>query len=291
MSVQRRQSQSGLRYDVRYRDRAGRVVTKTLRTKRDAEAFEADQRTALRNGVWIDPRLGDRKFVDVAAERLASNPASGRQRGLVAEANDVPVTTARRWVKEARRRGFLPPGRAGRVAWCASEDSEPSGGCRRSGGWSDGLRKGEADDESSIDNHRGRRDSRCPGQDAVLLAVQGRRASGEEGRKTPAVFRSRRPGVARQPCGLTQALIDESASTKLGGSCLVAVPMVELLIPDDDTALRMPKNDAVRPDHVRELILGRGGMGGLPWLAPAEVWKHEAIERPATGLWAKRGNR
>ena len=74
MSVQRRQSQSGVRYDVRYRDRAGRVVTKTFRTKRDAEAFEADQRTALRNGVWIDPRLGDRKFVDVAAEWLASNP-------------------------------------------------------------------------------------------------------------------------------------------------------------------------------------------------------------------------
>ena len=90
MSVQRRQSRSGLRYDVRYRDRAGRVVTKTLRTKRDAEAFAADQHTALRNGVWIAFRLGDRKFVDVAAERLALNPPSGRQHGLVAEANDVP---------------------------------------------------------------------------------------------------------------------------------------------------------------------------------------------------------
>jgi len=26
----------------------------------------------------------------------------------------VPVTTAHRWVKEARRRGFLPPGQKGR---------------------------------------------------------------------------------------------------------------------------------------------------------------------------------
>jgi hypothetical protein len=33
----------------------------------------------------------------------------------LAEANAVPVTTARRWVKEARLRGFLPPGRAGKV--------------------------------------------------------------------------------------------------------------------------------------------------------------------------------
>ncbi|MEY2422807.1 MAG: hypothetical protein QOI95_2874 [Acidimicrobiaceae bacterium] len=60
MSVQRRQSQSGLPYDGRYRDRAGRVGTKTFRTKRDAQAFEADQRTAVRNGVRRDPRLGDR---------------------------------------------------------------------------------------------------------------------------------------------------------------------------------------------------------------------------------------
>ena len=67
--------------------------------------------------------------------------------------------------------------------------------------------------------------------------------------------------------------------------------MVELLIPDDDAALRMPKNDALRPDHVRALILARGGMAGLPWLAPAGVSKHEAIERPATGLWQKRGSR
>jgi hypothetical protein len=86
-------------------------------------------------------------------------------------------------------------------------------------------------------------------------------------------------------------LIDGSASAKLGGSWLVAVPMVEPLIPDDDTALRLPQNDAIRQDHVREFILGRGGSGGLPWLAPAEVWKHTAIERPAACLRAKRRNR
>jgi hypothetical protein len=39
---------------------------------------------------------------------------SNRPAAELAEVNDVPVTTAHRWVKEARRRGFLPPGRKGR---------------------------------------------------------------------------------------------------------------------------------------------------------------------------------
>ena len=33
----------------------------------------------------------------------------------LAEANDVPVTTAHRWIKEARKRGFLGPGRPGKA--------------------------------------------------------------------------------------------------------------------------------------------------------------------------------
>jgi hypothetical protein len=39
---------------------------------------------------------------------------SNRPAVELAEVNSVPVTTAHRWVKEARRRGFLPPGRKGR---------------------------------------------------------------------------------------------------------------------------------------------------------------------------------
>jgi len=33
----------------------------------------------------------------------------------IAEVNRVPVTTVHRWIKEARRRGLLPPGEAGRA--------------------------------------------------------------------------------------------------------------------------------------------------------------------------------
>jgi hypothetical protein len=33
----------------------------------------------------------------------------------IAEEAGVPVTTVHRWVREARRRGYLPPGRQGKV--------------------------------------------------------------------------------------------------------------------------------------------------------------------------------
>jgi hypothetical protein len=43
--------------------------------------------------------------------------ASDSPRPIVelAEANEVPLTTAQRWVKEARRRELLPPGRRGKA--------------------------------------------------------------------------------------------------------------------------------------------------------------------------------
>jgi hypothetical protein len=57
---------------------------------------------------------GDEFYRQVTAvyERLAKterNPST-----LIAADNNVPVTTAHRWIREARRRGFLAPGKAGR---------------------------------------------------------------------------------------------------------------------------------------------------------------------------------
>lgn len=40
---------------------------------------------------------------------------SSRPAAELAEANGVPRTTAHRWIKEARRRGYLPPGRPGKT--------------------------------------------------------------------------------------------------------------------------------------------------------------------------------
>jgi hypothetical protein len=49
-----------------------------------------------------------------AAYRLLA-VASPRPVAELAGANEVPVTTAQRWVKEARRRGHLAPGRPGKA--------------------------------------------------------------------------------------------------------------------------------------------------------------------------------
>lgn len=75
MSVQVRQTQKGRVYDVRLRGPDGRVVTRTFKTKRDASAYEATQRTAKSAGTWVDPAGRARRFGEVAAEWLASNPA------------------------------------------------------------------------------------------------------------------------------------------------------------------------------------------------------------------------
>ena len=60
------------------------------------------------------PRRPDRfyQLVGEAYEQLAAE--TNRPAAELAEANGVPLTTAHRWVKEARRRGFLPPGQKGR---------------------------------------------------------------------------------------------------------------------------------------------------------------------------------
>ena len=56
------------------------------------------------------------EFYEVVARAYRSLSAlSARPVGELAEANDVPVTTAQRWVKEARARGLLPPGRRGKA--------------------------------------------------------------------------------------------------------------------------------------------------------------------------------
>jgi hypothetical protein len=52
------------------------------------------------------------KQVAAVYTRLAAQ--SHRPVVELAEANAVPWSTAQRWVKEARRRGFLPPGQKGR---------------------------------------------------------------------------------------------------------------------------------------------------------------------------------
>jgi hypothetical protein len=56
-------------------------------------------------------RKPDEFYVRLAAVYGSLSGASGSPAVKIAKRKGVPVSTVHRWVKEARRRGFLPPGR------------------------------------------------------------------------------------------------------------------------------------------------------------------------------------
>lgn len=82
MSIRRRKTAKGVRYDVRLRDPSGKEYCRTFRTKREAETFEATERASRARGGWIDPRLASTTFADVAQSWIASTPA--KRGGVVA---------------------------------------------------------------------------------------------------------------------------------------------------------------------------------------------------------------
>jgi len=57
----------------------------------------------------------DRFYHDVATAYLKPAQVSPRPVAELAQANGIPQTTAHRWIREARRRGYLPPGRPGKA--------------------------------------------------------------------------------------------------------------------------------------------------------------------------------
>lgn len=74
MSIERRVTDSGsVRWDVRGRRPSGRQYSRTFRTKREAEAFEADQIASRARGTWVDPTAGQILFKDWAREWFGSN--------------------------------------------------------------------------------------------------------------------------------------------------------------------------------------------------------------------------
>jgi integrase len=76
MSVHLRWTKGGARrYDVRLRDPSGKTYTRTFRTRREAEAFESDERASRRRGNWLDPRRSEEPLRTVAWRWLESNPA------------------------------------------------------------------------------------------------------------------------------------------------------------------------------------------------------------------------
>jgi integrase len=62
-------------YDVRLRDPDGKEYGKTFETRKQAEAWEAAEKTARNTGQWIDPRRGDIDCNQLCDDWLRSNPS------------------------------------------------------------------------------------------------------------------------------------------------------------------------------------------------------------------------
>ena len=75
MSIERRMTRDGPRYDVRLRDPDGRSYKRTFPTRRQAKDFQVAELSAQARGAWIDPRAGKTTFAGVAADWLQANPA------------------------------------------------------------------------------------------------------------------------------------------------------------------------------------------------------------------------
>ena len=75
MSIHKRDTSRGIRYDVRLRNAEGKTYTRTWRTRKEAETYERAELTARDRGDWIDPTARRKTLNDVAAAWLASNPA------------------------------------------------------------------------------------------------------------------------------------------------------------------------------------------------------------------------
>ena len=75
MSIHKRETTKGTRYDVKLRDPHGRMYQRIFRTKREAEAWQANELSDRARGKWVDPRGGLTPFSEWASEWLISNPA------------------------------------------------------------------------------------------------------------------------------------------------------------------------------------------------------------------------
>ena len=66
--IKKRTTSRGVRYDVRLRRPDGREYSKTFRTKKAAEDYEAEQRVDRARGQWVDPTAGRTTFAEWVEE-------------------------------------------------------------------------------------------------------------------------------------------------------------------------------------------------------------------------------
>ncbi len=73
MSIERRQTKNGVRWDVRLRRPDGSAYKCTFRTRKDAERFENQEIADRSRGTWIDLQAG-RMTLSACAEECGSHP-------------------------------------------------------------------------------------------------------------------------------------------------------------------------------------------------------------------------
>ncbi len=79
--IERRKTKRGeLRYEVRLRRPDGREHSRTFRSKKEAERYQATERADRSRGTWIDPTAGQMSFADWAGEWYETMEPSWRPR-------------------------------------------------------------------------------------------------------------------------------------------------------------------------------------------------------------------
>ena len=100
------------------------VVPAPARRRRHRPDTGAPRPPAPNDTGWEQPPPGtpgtprgrpDRFYADIAAEYQDQTRRSRRPAADLADRHGVPASTAHRWIKEARRRGLLAPGRPGKA--------------------------------------------------------------------------------------------------------------------------------------------------------------------------------
>lgn len=74
MAIDKREGTRGTTYEVRYRGPDGKERSRSFRSMRAARAYEAEQRSAISKGGWVDPKGSTRPIEIVASMWMKSNP-------------------------------------------------------------------------------------------------------------------------------------------------------------------------------------------------------------------------
>lgn len=94
-SIEKRESNRGAVYVVRFRDDTGRQRSKSLPTKKEALTYAAQVESQLHTGEWIDPHKGRIKFGDFHARWVAARSVSASRAS--AERSQAKVHIIPRW--------------------------------------------------------------------------------------------------------------------------------------------------------------------------------------------------